>query len=104
MTRREITPERIEQLRREHARYIQDRRQRGIPRDGLRPNRRRYLATWTTRQGRKRSEIEIATIRRLREFAHRRHIPIDHQIIGIWDGDTYTAYIPQPPKRSTNHG
>lgn len=85
------------ELTRELEWFLASRRARGVPPEGILPPR--YLAVQVVRAGRKRSETETAAIRRLRDFAHRRHVPITGPIITQWDGARLTAYTTLPRTR-----
>lgn len=93
MTRREITPERIEQLRRAHARYIQDRRKRGIPRDGIR-HQKRYLVVRIPKRDRSIRDTEAEARDRLTTALARHNLPptLANDAIAYWERGTHITY------------
>lgn len=95
MRRREITPERIEQLRRAHARYIQDRRRRGIPRDGIR-HQKRYLVVRIPKRDRSIRDTEALARQHLTAAISRHNLPpaLANDVIAYWERGTHITYTP----------
>ena len=93
MTRREITPEHVAKIAASLDHYIQGRRARGIPRDGLK-RQKRYILVQLPKRDRSIRLTEAEARDRLTAALARHNLPptLANEAIGQWKRGTYMIY------------